>query len=287
MPPQDHANAAGFSERQQSRFAAHEREEIEKRLPISTSAFFEVIRNAGALELSRPTAALLASGLAAGLAIGFSVLSRGLLQSHLPEADWRPLIASIGYTVGFVIVIMGQMQLFTENTITVVCPALERPCAHVFTGVARLWSAVLFSNLVGASLFGVALFLTREMQPEVWRAILEMSRHATSHGWLETLLRGIGAGWLIAAMVWIMATAEGIKLPIVMLVVYVIALADFSHVVAGATEAAALVAAGEASLVDATVFVAAALVGNIVGGTVLFTMLTWAQIWAERSRRRD
>ena len=264
------------------RFGHRERAEIENKTPITPPAVFEVVRRAGEQELVRPTAALVASGLVAGLAIGFSVLTKALLQSYIPDTEWRPLVTSLGYSVGFVIVIMGQMQLFTENTITVVCPLLVRPSMAVLGGVARLWSLVLGANLAGAAAFGVALYLARDLQPTTWQAVLELSRASVGHDFWAICIRGIGAGWLIAALVWIISTADEAQLILIVLVTYVISLAGFSHVVAGGVEAAVLVVAREMSLADALLgFVTPAVLGIVIGGTVLFTLLTWAQIRAE------
>lgn len=268
--------------RDDERFAEREKAAIENKTPISPPAVFEVIRRAGQQELDRPASALVASALAAGLAIGFSVLAQAILRSHLPDTQWRPLLEGVGYSAGFVIVILGQMQLFTENTITVVCPALERPGKAVFVGVSRVWSLVLAANLVGASVFGAALYITRDTQPEIWIAVVELSLKATGYGWLEIAWRGIGAGWLIAAMVWIMSTSDRAHFALVVMITSLIALADFSHVIAGATEAAALIAAGMMGVGEGLIgFVLPALLGNILGGTVLFTLLLWAQIRAE------
>ena len=264
------------------RFGHREKAEIENKTPITPPAVFEVVRRAGEQELVRPATALVCSALVAGLAIGFSVLTKALLQTHLPDADWRPLVTSLGYSVGFVIVIMGQMQLFTENTITVVCPLLVRPSRAVLGGVARLWSLVLAANLAGAAAFGVALYLAREVQPQTWQAVLELSRVSIGHDFWAICVRGIGAGWLIAALVWIISTADEAQLLLIVLVTYVISLAGFSHVVAGGVEAAVLVVAGEMSVGNALFgFVTPAVIGNVIGGTVLFTLLTWAQIRAE------
>ena len=264
------------------RFGVRERAEIENKTPITPPAVFEVVRRAGEQELVRPSTALVASGVVAGLAIGFSVLTKALLQSYMPDTDWRPLVTSLGYSVGFVIVIMGQMQLFTENTITVVCTLLVRPSAAVLAGVARLWSLVLGANLAGAAFFGVALYLARDVQPTTWQAVLELSRASVGHDFWAICIRGIGAGWLIAALVWIISTADEAQLILIVLVTYVISLAGFSHVVAGGVEAAVLVVAGEMSFADALLgFVTPAVIGNVIGGTVLFTLLTWAQIRAE------
>ena len=267
-------------------FGPRELEAIKDKVPISAPAIFESIRRKGIEELNRPISALVLSALVAGLALGFSVLAEALFRHHLPDADWRPLVENFGYSVGFLIVILGQMQLFTENTITAVCPVLDTPSGSSLFKLCRLWSLVLIFNLIGASIFGYVLYATRGFQPEIWFAILDLSRHATSFPWGETMLRGIGAGWLIAALVWIMPNAENSRPILIILITYLIALADFSHVIAGTTEAAALVFSGDLSLGAATFsFVAPAFFGNILGGTVFFTVLTWVQIRTELAEK--
>lgn len=261
---------------------------IERNASIRAVAIFEVIRREGEQELDRPPSALALSGLIAGLALGLSVLSEALFRQHLPDAGWRPLVENLGYSVGFLIVILGRMQLFTENTITAVCPVLDARKLRFLMRLLRLWAIVLAANLVGASLFGLILHATRGYQPETWQAVVELSNHALGFGWMETMLRGIGAGWLIAVLVWTMPNAEKAKFYVIILITYLIALADFSHVVAGTVEAAVVVLAGDVSAVDAlTGFVVPSLIGNLLGGTVFFTLLAWAQIRTELLDERD
>lgn len=261
---------------------------IERHASIRAVAIFEVIRREGELELDRPPSALALSGLIAGLALGLSVLSEALFRQYLPDAGWRPLVENLGYSVGFLIVILGRMQLFTENTITAVCPVLDARKLRFLMRLLRLWAIVLAANLVGASLFGLILHATRGYQPETWQAVVELSNHALGFGWMETMLRGIGAGWLIAVLVWTMPNAEKAKFYVIILITYLIALADFSHVVAGTVEAAVAVLAGDVSAVDAvTGFVVPSLIGNLLGGTVFFTLLAWAQIRTELLDERD
>ena len=282
--PDDRAETA---ERPHAPLGPREQEEIESKTPISPPAVFEVIRRAGRRELMRPASALLAAGLVAGVALGFSLLTEALLRAHLPPAEWRPLVENLGYTVGFVIVIMGRLQLFTENTITAVMPVLEARLARALRRLLRLWALVLLANLVGAAAFGTALWAAQVYDPALWRAAEAIARHATGHGPLEALFRGVGAGWLIAALVWTMSTTERGHLALIVLFTYVIALAGFTHVVAGTVEATAVVLAGHMGPWAAlTGSVLPTLAGNILGGTVLFTLLAWAQIRAELHRRR-
>lgn len=269
-------------EKHKASLTDHEMEAIEDHTPIRAVAIFEAIRREGRMELHRPFNALAASGFVAGVALGLSVLSLGLLRSLLPVTDWRPLLESFGYSVGFLIVILGQMQLFTENTIKAVCPVLDDPSRAMLFRLMRLWALVLGFNMAGAGTFGAVLWMTQNYQPEVWSAMREISLHAVSFGWGETVLRGIGAGWLVAALVWMTPNAGDSRASVIVLITYLIAVADFSHVVAGTTEVSLLVLSGDlGALRAAGGYLLPAAIGNFLGGTVFFTILAWVQIRTE------
>src|SRR5215207_8851999 len=103
-----------------------EHREAEERSAPSGKVVYKAILKEGEGELARSSSALFWSGLAAGLSMGLSMIAEGLLHAHLPDAPWRPLVAKFGYSVGFLIVILGRQQLFTENTLTPVLPLLRR-----------------------------------------------------------------------------------------------------------------------------------------------------------------
>src|SRR3954452_17946948 len=102
-----------------------EQDEAESRSSPSGKIVYKAICTESEEELDRPTSALFWSGLAAGLSMGFSLVGEGLLRAHLPDEHWRPLVAKFGYSIGFLIVILGRQQLFTENTLTPVLPLLQ------------------------------------------------------------------------------------------------------------------------------------------------------------------
>jgi hypothetical protein len=97
----------GLSEKEQSEV----REAQRPRAPV----VYEIIRLEGERELRRPAASLWWSGVAAGISIGFSFLSQAALAAGLPQSQWNHVIASFGYAVGFIIVILGRQQLFTAT----------------------------------------------------------------------------------------------------------------------------------------------------------------------------
>lgn len=259
-----------------------EEESVAQNASLATPVLYEIIRRAGEEELTRPVQSLVISGFAAGLAIGFSVLAEAILLAHLPDEPWRPLVDNLGYSVGFVMVIMARLQLFTENTITVVLPTLLKPSKIGVTGLARLWSSVLAANFVGCALFAAGLYYTGAIPADVLAASLSISHHMMENTVWQMFIKGIFAGWLIAGLVWMLPNAHSAGLWLIILVTYIIAAGDFTHVVAGTVEGMLLVYAGDVSLTAMLGgFFLPTLLGNIVGGTGLFALLTYGQIEQE------
>lgn len=258
-----------------------EQEEAEERSAPSGKVVYKAIMKEGEEELQRPSAALFWSGLAAGLSMGFSMIAEGLLHAYLPDAPWRPLVSKFGYSVGFLIVILGRQQLFTENTLTPVLPLLRRKRAATLANVARLWAVVLCANLLGALAVALVCARTEAFDPHVRESFAELGRKATGHGFAVTLLRGLFAGWLIALMVWLLPFAETARVWVIVIITYVVGLGHFSHIIAGAVEVFALAAAGHAPWASVLGgYVVPTLVGNTLGGVTLVATLNHAQVVA-------
>ncbi|GLO75799.1 formate/nitrite transporter family protein [Phaeobacter italicus] len=259
-----------------------EREIVEEGVGISPRLIFETIRREGEEELERPVRALWWSGIAAGILISFSVLGKSLFRAYLPEADWTPLVENLGYSLGFLMVILGRMQLFTENTITTVVPVVLRQDMDSFVRTARLWGIVLGANVVGAFVIAAFFGLTPVLKPELLEAMIKISEHATGMEPMIGLISGIPSGILIAAIVWMMPSAANNKIVLVVIFTWLIAAGDFTHIVAGSVEMALLLLLGELGIGQAVFgFFLPVLIGNVIGGTVVFTLLTYAQIRPE------
>src|SRR5581483_7513690 len=155
-----------------------QREEAEERTSISVDVVHEAIRKDGDEELNRSVSALSWSGLAAGLSMGFSFVTQALIQAHLPDEPWRQLLVRLGYPLGFLIVIIGRQQLFTENTVLAIIPLLARRNATTFLRVLRLWVVVLLANMVGAHLFAWVVADTPMFQSGVQHEMLNLAKKA-------------------------------------------------------------------------------------------------------------
>ena len=257
----------------------NEKHQVEKRESPGARVVHEVIRRQGDEELKRPALSLMWSGFAAGVAISASVLGQALLLEHLPDAPWRPLVASFGYTLGFLIVILSRLQLFTESTLSAVIPVATELTPINVARIARLWGIVFAANLAG-TLFIAWLTIEGWIGiPDQLGAQLAVARHALDHPPVEVLSAGVPAGFLMAAVAWALPSARGQEFFVVLTFTYFIALGGFAHVVAGSSEAWLLLIAGEIGIDRAMVgFIFPALVGNVIGGTGLFALLAHAQV---------
>jgi formate/nitrite transporter FocA (FNT family) len=210
--------------------------------------------------------------------MGFSLVAEGLLRAHLPPAQWSPLVARLGYAMGFLIVVLGSQELFTENTVKAVVPFLARRTAESLRHLVRLWTVVLVANLAGALLFAVVVARTEVFSPAARLAFEETARAAMEGGFWLKVLRGVFAGWLIALMVWMLPAAESARVAVVVIVTYLVALGGLTHVVVGSVEAFYLASLGRigwgAALGGYTL---PALIGNTLGGVVLVAALNHAQ----------
>jgi formate/nitrite transporter FocA (FNT family) len=278
---EDQQDVEGGEEEGAPRLDATERKKAEEEEDLDAKTTYEVIRRMGKRELERATAGLLWSGLAAGLSMGFSLAAEGVLRAHLPDTDWRPLVAKLGYSVGFLIVILGSQQLFTENTLTPIVPFLAKPKWETGRDVLRLWGAVLVANLVGAAMFGILVARTAAFRPEVRDAFEAIGRESMEGSFSEKLIRAVFAGWLIALLVWMLPAASQAKVWVIIGMTWLLGASGLTHVIAGTADVAYLVARGVESWGGyVTRFLAPALIGNVIGGLTLVAALNHAQVSA-------
>jgi formate/nitrite transporter FocA (FNT family) len=256
-----------------------EEQEVHEKTAAGAHIVYKAIMNEGEEELDRSSSALAWSGLAAGLSMGFSLMTEGLLRAHLPEAHWRPLVAKLGYSIGFLVVILGRQQLFTENTLTVILPLMKRRNIDTLGNVIRLWAIVLVTNVIGVAAFAYVAAKTQVFNEETRQAFLAIGKEAIANGAWVNGLRGVFAGWLIALMVWLLPVAETARVAVIVVITYLVALAQFSHIIAGSADALYVVAGGQASFWDVMArWFAPTLAGNVIGGTTIVAALNRAQV---------
>lgn len=255
---------------------------VGKAAKLSPRLIHEVIRRDGEEELRRPFNSLFWSGIAAGILISFSIVGKAMLRTYLPDADWRPLVENFGYSFGFLLVMLGRMQLFTENTIMTVLPVVVKPSRVSFMNLSRLWGLVLLANVIGCFIAATVIAYGMVLPEALIPAFDGLAHHAMAIPASEGFTRAIPAGILIAALVWMLPQAEGSSFWVITLFTWLIGVCGFTHIVAGSVEMAWMLVKGQIGIVDAvTGFFLPVLAGNVAGGTLIFSFLAWAQVRQE------
>lgn len=253
----------------------------EEEAPINAPTVYQIIANDGIEEMERPLSSLWWSGVAAGIAITVSLYMMGALRVSLDGLAGAYTLEKFGYCFGFLIVVLGRLQLFTENTITPVLPVLRNRSAASFKCIARLWGVVLLANLLGTFLAVFIPYMLPLASEAQNQAMLEISIHFAHRPPVDVFFTAIPAGFLVAAMVWMMPSSKGFEIWTIILMTFAIAVADTSHVVVGSAEIWNAMLYGEIGFFAGLLQIALAGAGNIIGGSFLFAFLAYAQVSEE------
>lgn len=263
----------------EGQLSGQEEKDAVRRSAPRAAVVFEAIQLEAVEELSRHNSALFWSGLAAGLSMGFSFIAEALLQSALPDTAWRPLISKLGYSIGFMIVILGRQQLFTENTLTPVVHVLRERRLAVLLDALRLWGVVLAANILGTLIFALGLYFVDIFDAAQTAALKTLSGHVVADGFGDTFFSAVLAGWLIALMVWLLPAAETARISVIVIITYLVGIGGFSHIIAGSTLAFYALVTDTTTLAAALgSFFAPTLIGNIIGGVAFVAALNYAQV---------
>ena len=238
-------------------------------------------------EFRRPVRLLWFSGIAAGLSTGASLLGRAALTGALGGADAAGPAGSLLYPVGFVLIVLGRYQLFTENTLTPVTLVLTRIAS--IPVLLRLWGVVLVANVVGAAMSAWLFARPGLLSPEAAEAAADFAEHALSVPGGALFWKAVAAGGIVASMVWLIHAVRETtaRVLIVFGLMLLIPVGDLFHCVVGANEVLHAVFTGEAALGESAAFFGLVALGNTVGGVGLVAVINFAQTRERRFPDRD
>ncbi|RPH29553.1 hypothetical protein EHN07_05555 [Buttiauxella warmboldiae] len=259
----------------------------EENLPSRAMAIHEHIRQDGEKELERDAMALLWSAIAAGLSMGASLLAKGVFHVNLEGVPGSFLLENLGYTFGFIIVIMARQQLFTENTLTAVLPIMQKPNGVNFLLLMRLWGLVLLGNIIGTGLAAFAFEYMPIFDEQTRNAFVSIGMDVMHNTPGEMFANAIISGWIIATMVWMFPSAGAAKIVVIVIMTWLVALGDLTHIVVGSVEILYLVFNGTLHWSEFFwPFALPTLAGNICGGTFIFALISHAQIRNDMSNKK-
>ena len=234
----------------------------------------------GLIQLRRSARGLFLSAVSAGLDVGFGpLLVVTVLALEPVESTASRLVGALGYSIGFLVVILGRSELFTEHTALAVLPRLSH--ATSTRSVARLWGLVYAGNLLGTLVFaalasplGLALDLFEHGD------LVRMSDALLGHGTWAMLGGGIAAGWLMGLVSWLVAATRDTigQIVVIVLVTGSIYFLDLHHSIAGSVEILMGVFAAGVPVSEYLRFLVLATLGNAVGGIVFVAGLKWSHV---------
>jgi formate-nitrite transporter family protein len=229
-------------------------------------------------ELRRPWPALSFSGIAGGLTMGLTGLSTGLiiwLMGHGPVAQ---LLAAAVYPVGFLAVIIGRAQLFTENTLYPVVLVLTEK--KYLLSTLKLWAVVYAGNWIGSLVFAALAVKTTALQPAVRNTLVELGTTAIDRPFVTVFWSGVVAGWLLALVAWLVTGSHWTtgQALVTWTMTFVLGLGKFAHCVANSGEILSAAIAGNISFADYGSWLVAATIGNIAGGVIMVSLLNYGQV---------
>jgi formate/nitrite transporter FocA (FNT family) len=236
-------------------------------------------------DLERPALGLLLSGFAAGLDLGLGPLLMcavlALTRGEVSHAASQMLVAT-AYSIGFVFVVIGRSALFTEQTTSALMPVLARrvPPARLL----RLWALVLAANIAGAALIAA---IAAQLGPRLGifdvDAMREIARRLLDHDALSIFMSAILAGWVMGLLSWLVVAARDTvsQILIVWMTTFLIGIAGLHHSIAGTVEVLlAVFGRADASWGEFGGFLALAVLGNAVGGSVFVALLKFGHVSA-------
>jgi len=246
-------------------------------------AFQEVFRRVLASaheELHRSKTLLFWSGTAAGLSLGLTFIARATFTGLTGETD-PGFVGNLLYPIGFVLIVVGRYQLFTENTLTPVALVLTRLAD--LGSLLRLWVIVLAGNLLGATVMAALLAWTGVLTPEATAAATAIGSHVLEVPLNTVFGRAVIAGWIVASMVWLLHAVRDdlARIVVVWALMFVVGVADLFHVITGTLEVLYLLFDTGGSWMDSAGFFVAVLSGNVLGGVVFVTVVNTAQFGRE------
>ncbi|WP_266082532.1 formate/nitrite transporter family protein [Haladaptatus caseinilyticus] len=234
-------------------------------------------------ELNRSTEGLFLSGLSAGLDIGFGPLLMAVMATLLTGALGEPvtelLMANI-YAIGFIFVILGRSELFTEHTTLAVLPVLDQQAS--LSQLGRLWGIVYAGNILGGIIFaGFAVVVGPATGLINSAAFTDIASSLTDHSLLVLIASGVFAGWLMGLLSWLVTAAQETisRIFFVWLIASTIGFAHLPHCIAGNVEVLlGLFASSKITFVDYGRFLVGATAGNVIGGTVFVALLKYGHV---------
>jgi formate/nitrite transporter FocA (FNT family) len=243
----------------------------------SAEEIYRQVAKSARQELKRTSVALAISGFAGGTFMGLSALGTAIALAMLGHTQGDVMISRMFYPLGFIVVILGRAQLFTENTLYPVALVLAEK--RYFWHTLRLWAVVLPSNVLGALAFASLVSLAPSVSPRIVAELSQLGMDAIANPSQTVFWTGVMGGWIIALAAWLVSGSHSItgSVMIIWMLTFIVGLGNFAHCIATSGEILVAVLTNHASWGSYPRWFGPAVLGNICGGVGMVTLLEYGQ----------
>ncbi|MBX5482947.1 MAG: formate/nitrite transporter family protein [Myxococcaceae bacterium] len=259
-------------------------------LDVESPRIVEIAASVGEHQLVRMTPAHAISGIIGGMAVSFGTLAMAVVAGPLADLGEAraALFGALLFPIGFLILVIGRGELFTENFFV--------PVTSVWMERARwrdlfvLWSTTLLFNLIGAAILGWVMTRHGVLHPEPADFIRRLAeRKATTPHW-PMFFQSVAAGWAVTLMTWLMLATrgQGPRMVMVWCMGFLIAGAGFNHVVVAAGDIFMGMFLGAPITLTQWLWnnFGISVLGNLLGGILFVTLAGYLQAHAINAGER-
>ncbi|MFC8420882.1 formate/nitrite transporter family protein [Streptomyces sp. NPDC057236] len=223
----------------------------------------------GRPRLHRTWTSLVATSLLGGIDVGVGIMVL-LFVRHETGSE---LLAGLAFSVGLIVLLLGHSELFTEGFLVPVATVIAG--AATWLDLARMWATVLVMNLIGGWVF---TWIVMQAFPDLHGTAVTAGAHFVDGGYaLSTFCLAVLGGGVITLMTRMHHGTDSMtgKITASIIAAFVLAGLGLWHSVLDSLIAFAGLHTGRTAYgyVDWLVWLAWAVLGNIVGGLLLTTAL--------------
>ncbi len=268
----------------------NERQEVQdsSSKPKSASKIFMEQVEEGKAEHKRSSRNLLMSSVAGGMEVGFSLLLLGIIHTSFSEVlsdNHLKWILAAGYPIGFIFVIIGRSELFTEHTNLAFVPVLNGSVG--IKSLFRVWGIVFLGNLMGGY---VVSFLLTLLGPSMGiiteESFYKLAFKLVDHTYGTILISSITAGWLMGLLSWLASSSQETisRILMVFIITALIGLGGLHHSIVGSIEVFAGLLVSDITFAQYGHFQLWSTIGNLIGGVFFVSLLKFSTV---KNRDKD
>lgn len=234
-------------------------------------------------EFNRSNTGLFISAFTAGLEIGFTILLMGSVYT-LYAGNVSPqtlhMYLALCYPLGFIFVIIGRSELFTEHTSLAIMPVLSRNVK--LRDLFILWGVVYSGNLLGGYIFSL---LNTAVAPAIGiiskEALFNLAREFLHYDSWIMLMSALLAGWMMGLLGWLVTSSQETisRILVILFVTFTIGFTGLHHCIVGSIEIfSGMLVSPEITFIDYLRFQFWVTLGNSLGGAVFVAILKYSHV---------